>query len=603
MADLQADDLLEQFADALIAVTPEGQVLYWSAGAEQVFGHRRDEAVGRRLVDLVVPPELRAEEEARLRDALASGTTTFESVRRRNDGTPVHVDITMRAVAGPDGQVRHVVISKKDVSYLKYLREASVVAARVGGLLDAAPDAMVLVDADGRIVLVNGEAERLLGYRRDELIGRPIELLVPERLRGNHPAHRAGYGADPRTRSMGAGLDLAARKKDGSEFPAEISLSRVRVGEATYTSAALRDVSQRRRVEDKFRGLLEAAPDAIVIVDRSGRIAIVNAQAEKLFGYERAELVGQPIEMLVPRASREQHVSHRDSYVRDSRARPMGSTLDLQAVRKDGSTFPVEISLSPLETEDGVLISSAIRDVSARRETENALKLANRELESFSYSIAHDLRAPLRGMNGFAQILLDEYGDKLDADGLDALHEIRNNAVRMSALIDALLGLSRVTRTEIRRVRIDLGQLARSLADRLATAEQGRAVDLRVADGLIVWADAALTRTLLENLISNAWKFTASVGEPRVEVGAVEVDGRRAFFVRDNGAGFDMAHAGRLFGAFQRLHAERDYPGTGIGLATAQRIVHRHGGTIWAEGKVGGGATFFFTLPTEERSE
>jgi protein-histidine pros-kinase len=603
MRALDATRLVDDIADAIIAVDTDGVVIHWNRGAEEIFGYPRAEAIGQPLVDLVVPEGLRDEERDRIRTALERGTATFESVRRRKDGELVHADVTMRAVAGAGGGVSHVVISKKDVSLLKYKREAAVVAARFGGLLEAAPDAMVLVNPEGRIVLVNGGAERMLGYRVDELLGRPVEVLVPERFRPGHPAHRAGYAADPRTRPMGAGLDLAVRCKDGREFPAEISLGQVHTGDGgSCTSAAIRDVTQRRRVEARFRGLLEAAPDAIVITEQDGRIAIVNAQAERLFGYERSELVGQPIEILVPRAHRDGHVAQRDGYFADPRARPMGSALDLQAVRKDGSQFPVEISLSPLETEEGILVSAAIRDVTSRRETENALKLAYGELESFSYSIAHDLRAPLRGMSGFSQILLDDYRDRLDAEGLDCLREIHGNAIRMSALIDALLGLSRLSRAPLHRSRVDLGQLARTLAARLEAADRDRAVELAVADGLVAWVDSTLVRTLLDNLLGNAWKFTRPVGQPRVEVGAVDQAGARAFFVRDNGTGFDMAHAGRLFGAFQRLHSEREFPGTGIGLATAQRIVHRHGGRIWAQGTVGAGATFFFTLSGEGRA-
>jgi PAS domain S-box-containing protein len=464
------------------------------------------------------------------------------------------------------------------------------------GLLEAAPDAMVIVGDDGRVALVNGQTETLFGYARDELLGQPIEILIPDRFRAAHPGHRGGYFADPRARPMGANLALHGRRKNGTEFPAEISLSPMRTGDRTLVTAAIRDVTGRRKVEAKFRGLLEAAPDAMVIVDKGGTIVLVNSQTERLFGYPRLEILGEKVEMLVPDRFRGNHREHRDGYFRAPNVRAMGSGLDLYGRRKDGTEFPIEISLSPLETEEGTLVSGAIRDITERRRTEAALLLSNRELESFSYSVAHDLRAPLRGMNGFAQALLDDYGDRLDAEGHEFIEEILGNARRMGALIDALLSLARVSRSELRPERVSLTSLARSIAARHAADDPKRSVEVVVAPDLFADADPQLARALLENLLGNAWKFTGKTAAPRIEVGADEQDGACVFFVRDNGAGFDSAHAGKLFTPFQRLHKVIEFPGTGIGLATAQRIVHRHGGRIWAEGRVGAGATFHFTL-------
>jgi signal transduction histidine kinase len=224
------------------------------------------------------------------------------------------------------------------------------------------------------------------------------------------------------------------------------------------------------------------------------------------------------------------------------------------------------------------------------------LLAANKELEAFSYSVSHDLRAPLRGIDGFSLALLEDYADKLDEDGRDYLHRVRAATQRMGILIDDLLGLSRVTRTEMRLEKADLGAIARSVAAELQKTQPQRQVDFRIAEGLEAFVDSHLLRIALENLMGNAWKFTSKRESACIEFASTHCDGRLTYYVRDDGAGFDPAYADRLFGAFQRLHDKNDFPGTGVGLATVQRIIHRHGGRIWAESAVDRGATFYFML-------
>jgi signal transduction histidine kinase len=226
-----------------------------------------------------------------------------------------------------------------------------------------------------------------------------------------------------------------------------------------------------------------------------------------------------------------------------------------------------------------------------------ATEAANKELEAFSYSVSHDLRAPLRGIDGFSQALLEDYADSLPAKGQDYLRRIRAGAQRMAELIDDMLRLSRVTRAEFRRGRVDLSAIATAVVTELERAHKDRAIDARVQPGMIASADPQLIRITLENLLGNAWKFTAKTEKPVIEVGSRDDKGEQVYFVRDNGAGFDMKYASKLFGAFQRLHTDKEFPGTGIGLATVQRIVHRHGGRIWVDAEVGRGAHFQFTLP------
>jgi light-regulated signal transduction histidine kinase (bacteriophytochrome) len=274
-------------------------------------------------------------------------------------------------------------------------------------------------------------------------------------------------------------------------------------------------------------------------------------------------------------------------------------------VRKDGSRFWANVIITALRDEGGRLqgFGKVTRDITERKQAEQEILLrtaeleaANKELEAFSYSVSHDLRAPLRAIDGFSQALLEDYGGRLDATGQDYLRRVRSATQRMGVLIDDLLNLSRVARAEMRREPVDMSQMAKTIAADLRSAQPERQVDIAISPRLQAEGDSRLMRVVLENLIGNAWKFTSKRESAQIEFGATQSNGTKAFFVRDNGAGFDQAHADRLFGAFQRLHGMNEFPGTGIGLATVQRIIHRHGGRVWAEGEVNKGATIYFTL-------
>ena len=244
-------------------------------------------------------------------------------------------------------------------------------------VVEAAPNAMVMIDRAGEIVMVNAQAERVFGYSRAELVGQPVEMLVPERFRGHHPGLRATFFADPRPRPMGAGRDLYGLKKDGSEFPVEIGLNPIETDEGTMVLSAIVDITERkaaelalRESEQRFRLVVEAAPNAMVMIDRAGKIVMVNTQAERVFGYSRAELVGQPVEMLVPERFRGHHPELRKTFFADPRPRPMGAGRDLYGLKKDGSEFPVEIGLNPIETDEGTMVLSAIVDITERKAAE-----------------------------------------------------------------------------------------------------------------------------------------------------------------------------------------------------------------------------------------
>ena len=368
--------------------------------------------------------------------------------------------------------------------------------------------------------------------------------------------------------------------------------------------------------------IVELAPDAIVIVDAQGCIQLVNRQTEVLFRYGRHELIGRSIEVLIPERYHAGHAGHRAGYQREPCLRPMGAGLELFGRRKDASEFPVEISLSPVEIQGQSLVTSVIRDISERKQFEqrqqaknleledaiqakqhlnDKLEAAIKELEAFSYSISHDLRAPLRAVNGFSKILLEEHAPHLSPEAQGYLRLVSDNALYMGLLIDGLLMLSRLSSQPLQMEAILTGDVVRSAVADLLPEQAGRAVNITISELLPCRSHPTLLKQVFVNLLSNALKFTRRRQVADIEVGCRQADGEVIYFVRDNGTGFDMRFAHKVFGVFQRLHRAEDYDGTGVGLAIVQRIVQRHGGRIWATAAPDQGATFSFTLVEQPR--
>lgn len=376
-------------------------------------------------------------------------------------------------------------------------------------------------------------------------------------------------------------------------------------GEVVYLIHSVVDVTERirheqvlLRAEKRFRMLFESAPDALIMVDKKGIIQLLNKQAEVLFGYTRAELSGQPVEVLIPASFAGNHVQHRNEYVAQPKTRVMGEGRELKALRKDGTEVPVEISLAPVEgeTKNDFLVLAAIRDITQKKLAEEQLKAVNKELESFSYSVSHDLRAPLRAINGYARMLIEDYENSLHSDGRRMLDTIMGSAKKMSQLIDDLLQFSRLSRRDLELTTIYTQSMVQGICEELKSAQPHRQMRFIIPALPNVMADNMIKQVWI-NLLNNAVKYSSHRPESVIEIKAEERPAEIVFSITDNGAGFDMRYAGKLFGVFQRLHTEEEFEGTGVGLAIVQRVVNKHGGKVWAQGETGKGATFYFTIP------
>jgi hypothetical protein len=486
-------------------------------------------------------------------------------------------------------------------------------------LLEAAPDAIVGVDRQGQIVLVNSQTEALFGYARKDLLGQDVEILVPERFRGTHPEHRSRYFTEPRTRPMGAQLELYGRRKDGKEFPAEISLSSIETAEGRLATAAIRDVSARKAAETKFEQLLEFAPDAILGVASGGEIVLVNKQTESLFGYGRDELVGKPVEILIPERFRLAHPEHRSRYFTEPRTRPMGAGVELFAVRKDGTEFPAEISLSSIDTEEGPMATVAVRDISERAESEREKALheqlaQSQRLESVGQlagGIAHDFNNILGVILNYAEFVGEELEPGSQAS--EDVKEIRRSAERAAALTRQLLIFSRreVVKPELLYLRDTVSELENLLRRAL-----GERVELTTRFGEergAVEIDPGQIEQVLVNLAVNARDAMPDGGRLLIEVDRVELDEEYVHMhaeiqpgayvrlkVSDTGDGMDKATISRAFEPFFTTKDKGE--GTGLGLATVYGIVTGAGGRIDIYSELGIGTTIKIHLPASEET-
>jgi PAS domain S-box-containing protein len=473
-------------------------------------------------------------------------------------------------------------------------------------LFDSNPIPVWVFDTETLSILdVNAIAIGSYGYSREEFLGLKITDIRPKedvpalmRTLSNRREPLQDSGPWKHRKKSGELIDVQI-----TSYPLTFRGKDARLVVAADVTEQKKAIDALRQSEEMFRLIVSNIKDyAIIVLDPEGQVISWNGGAQRIKGYLTAEIVGQHFSVFYP--PEDLIAGKPDSELQS--AKEMGRFEEEGwRVRKDGSRFWANVVVTPLTDETGRLhgFVKITRDITERKRAEQEilrrsqeLEIANKELETFSYSVSHDLRAPLRGIEGFSQALQEDYEQQLDDTARDYLRRIRAATHRMGELIDDLLNLARVTRAEIHRESVDLSRLANEVAQELRSSDPQRSVALKIAEGMKADGDTRLVRVALQNLIGNAWKFTSKREQAEIEFGEKTANGNRAYFVRDNGAGFDPSYASRLFGPFQRLHAASEFPGTGIGLATVQRIVHRHGGAVWAEGLVNRGATIYFTL-------
>ncbi|MHB9024640.1 MAG: PAS domain S-box protein [Armatimonadota bacterium] len=607
-ASQYARTLIEASLDPLVTIGPDGKITDVNKATEDVTGVPRDRLIGTDFADYFTEPD-KAREGYQL--VFSKGLVRdYPLAIRHTTGRITDVLYNATVYRNEAGDVAGVFAAARDITERKIAEEQLKAASLYSrSLIEASLDPLVTIGPDGKITDVNKATEEATGIPRARLIGTDFAdyFTEPEEAReGYKKVFSEGYVLD---------YPLALRHRSGrvTDVLYNASTFRDEDGNVTGVFAAARDITERKKAEEQLRSasqyartLIEASLDPLVTIGPDGTITDVNLATEEVTGVARDGLIGTDFAdyFTEPQKAREGYqLAFSRGLVRD---------YPLAIRHTSGRITDVLYNATVFKDEGGNVtgVFAAARDITERKKAEEAveklnedlrhrtveLEASNREMEAFTYSVSHDLRAPLRSIDGFSQSLLMEYVDTLDEEGKDSLHRVRAAAQRMGQLIDDLLRMSRVTRAEMTREQIDLTAMATDIAENLRETQPEREVEFVIAPDVRSYGDPNLLRIVLDNLLGNSWKFTSTRPVGRIEFGMRYENGESVYFVRDNGVGFDMEYGEKLFVPFQRLHAITEFPGTGIGLALVKRIIERHGGRVWAEGEIDRGATFYFTL-------
>jgi len=602
---------------AVFTLDSQGLVLNWNAGAEGLKGYRAEEIVGKHFACFYSEEDRTSgKPEVELKKAAAEGQSEEEGWRIRKDGTGFWADVVITALHDESGNLWGFSTVTHDISERKKAQEALRFSeARYRALFSDNPTMIFTLDAEWAILSANPFAASQLGYTIDELEGQSVLNLFHEDDRAAVAEQLLGC-----LKNSGQVHRWQFRKirKDGELlWVEEIAQAVHDLNGVINVLVVCQDITDRRRAEQalqkseiRFRRLFEAAKDGIIIINaETEQIVDINPFLVEMLGYSREEVIGNKLWDIGALADVAENRAcfaelQQEEYIRYE---------DLPLVTKDGRQINLEFVSNSYTVDGTKMIQCNIRDISDRKRAEqeiqrlNAdlvaraaeLEAANSELEAFNYTVAHDLRQPLSMVNGYCQAIDKLCGEQLQEDCKDYVREAYNSTLRMNQLIDSLLNFSRLGHVEPHREMTNLSELAHEVIKALKLTESKRLVDFRIADGILANGEASLLRVVLDNLLGNALKYTGMCERAVIEFGVRDIDGVPTYFVRDNGAGFDMADADKLFTPFQRISSAEKYRGFGIGLATVQRIIRRHGGKVWAEGEPGKGACIFFTLSTD----
>ncbi|UJS18355.1 MAG: PAS domain S-box protein [Candidatus Jettenia sp.] len=583
--------LYETIKDGIVATDMDGHILECNEAYAGMLGYSKEE-IKKLTYQQLTPEKWHQMEAEKVKELIVERNYTdeYEKEYIRKNGTVFPISIRVWVIRDENGKPKGTWGIVRDITKSRQAEEEIKNTAKFPS---ENPYPVLRIAQDGTILYANPSGKFFLHEWNCE-VGQCIPDFLYQFI--THAFH---------TKAIKKGIEM----NHGDRI---FSFTIVPVKDTSYVNLYGVDITERKQMEEGLRKLsnaVEQNPCSIIITNTRGEIEYVNSKFVQLTGYTFDEVVGK------------------NPHILKSGKTPIEAYEQLWAVitsgniwhgefvnkKKNGELYWESVSISPIKKADGTIAHFvAIKeDITEQKQFENELRkqrdqleylttqltAANKELEAFCYSVSHDLRAPLRGIDGFSKALIEDYTDTLDEQGKNYLHRIRVASQRMGQLINDLLNLSRITRSEMRRKEVDLSAMVKTLALELREKQPERRIEFIVADELIANGDPQLLRIAMENLLNNAWKFTKTCMHAKIEFGFTRRNGNLVYFIRDNGAGFDMAYIDKLFAAFQRLHSSSEFEGTGIGLATVQRIIHRHGGQIWAEGEVNKGATFYFTLP------